>query len=79
MLPTSRNGEARLKVESEVVEQFRARRESDPDRLEIDFPKQLAKRDAKNRVVEALDAVEPRWRRVFALYPTETALRNKRE
>lgn len=79
VLPTRRNRETRQRVRAHVVEQYRARRESNPDRIEIDFPKHVGGRAAKTQVAEALDAVEPRWQRVFALYPTETALRNKGE
>ena len=62
-----------------MVERFRARVESDPERIEIDFPKDKGGRVAKNEVTTALDAADPNWRRVFVLYPTESSLRDKGE
>lgn len=78
-LPTRRNSETRRRVEEMMVERFRARVERDPKRIEMDFPKQIGARAAKNEVAHALDATVPRWRRVFALYPTESSLRDKGE
>lgn len=77
VLPTRRNRETREKVEAHLVERHRARAESNPDRIEIDFPKRLGGRAAKAEVIESLDEVAPHWRRLFVLYPTETALRDK--
>ena len=76
-LPTRRNRETRLRIERMVVERFRARVERDPYRVEMDFPKRTGGRTAKNEVIDALEATDPRWRRVFVLYPTESALREK--
>jgi hypothetical protein len=45
----------------------RYRREG--DQIEIDFPK--SDRDAKRKVVAAPDEINPRWRRVFVLYPRD--------
>jgi len=77
VLPTRRNREVRRTVESHVIQRYRAQLEADPDRIEIDFPKQIGGRAAKTEVIEALDRVAPRWRHVFALYPTEDALRDR--
>lgn len=78
-LPTRRNREARRAVESWVVERYRARIETDPTRIEIDFAKNKGGRAVKNEVTEGLDRVDPRWRRVLVLDPTEDALRQKGE
>lgn len=78
-LPTRRNRETRQRIEQMLVERYRARVESDPERIEMDFSERLAGRAAKNEVMGALDATDPRWRRVFVLYPTETALRTRDE
>jgi hypothetical protein len=60
----------RAAIEAALAERFRYRRED--DRIEIDFPKSDA--DAKQKVVAALDEIEPRWRRVFVLYPRESSI-----
>jgi len=62
-----------------VVERYRARSGTDPERIEMDFPKSLGGRGAKEEVIEALDSTDPRWRRVFTLYPTESSLRDRGE
>jgi hypothetical protein len=62
-----------------VVERYRARVETDPERIEMDFPKSVGGRAAKEEVIHALDAVDQSWRRVITLYPTESALRDKGE
>ncbi|HWN22329.1 MAG TPA: hypothetical protein VNP93_10180 [Gaiellaceae bacterium] len=79
VLPTQRNRAARERVERALVDTYRARRESDPERIEIDFPKCARRRAAKEEVAAALDEVEPRWRRLYALYPTESSLRERGE
>jgi hypothetical protein len=66
-------------VEAHVADRYRARVETNPDRIEIDFPKKLGRRAAKTEVVSELDRAAPGWRRVFVLYPTESGLRNKGE
>lgn len=77
VFPTRRNRETRQIVQAHLVARYRARVESDPDRIEIDFPKRMGGRAAKTEVMASLDQVAPRWRRVFVLYPTESALRDK--
>lgn len=79
VLPTQRNQAARERIERALVDRFRARRESDPERIEIDFPKRALRRAAKEEVAAALDHVEPRWRRLYILYPTESSLRERGE
>jgi len=78
-LPTRRNRQVRQSVERMVVERYRARVERDPERIEIDFPKDKSRRAAKNEVAAALDAIDAGWRRVFALYPNESSLRDRGE
>jgi hypothetical protein len=46
--------------------------------LAIDFPKRMGRRAAKDQVSAALDEIDPRWRRLFVLYPKEASLRGKR-
>ncbi len=58
-----------------MVERYRARVERNPERIEIDFPRDKGGRAARAEVGAALDAADPRWRRVFVLYPTESSLR----
>lgn len=76
-IPSRRNRQTRRMIEDMVVERYRARVESDPERIEIDFPKEKGGRAAKTEVAKALDDTDPRWRRVFTLYPTESSLRDK--
>jgi hypothetical protein len=47
-LPTRRNREARKRIEQVVLERYRPRFESDPERIELDFPKRMGGRAAKN-------------------------------
>ena len=79
VLPTSRNRDAQRRVELALEERYRARRASDPSHLEIDFPKRHLRRAAKEEVAAELDRIEPRWRRLFVLYPTESSLRERGE
>lgn len=79
VLPTERNRAARECIERALVEKYRARRESDPSRIEIDFPKRGSRRAAKNEVAGELDRIEPRWRRLYSLYPSESSLRQRGE
>jgi hypothetical protein len=74
-----RNRAARERIENALVERYRARRESDPERIEIDFPKHAPRRAAKEEVAAALDQVEPRWRQLYVLYPSESSLRDRGE
>ena len=78
-LPTRRNRETQERIVAMVVERFRARVEKDPERIAMDFPKRMGGRAAKNELIRALDSTDPRWPRVFVLYPTESALRDKGE
>jgi len=77
--PTRRNRETRRRIESRIVERYRARIDQEANQIEIDFPKRLGGRAAKTQVMEELDRTDPRWRQVFVLYPTESALRDKGE
>jgi hypothetical protein len=54
-------------IEAALAERFRCRRED--DRIEIDLPK--SDPAAKQKVVAALDEIDPRWGRVFVLHPRE--------
>ena len=47
--------------------------------IKIHFPKRKGPRAAKDEVTRALDAADANWRRVFVLYPKESALREKAE
>ena len=43
----------------------------------MDFPKSMGGLAARTEVVASLDQIAPLWRRVFVLYPTKNALRDK--
>jgi len=79
VLPKQRNRAARERIERALVERYRARRESNPERIVIDFPKRGSRRAAKEEVASALDQIEPRWRRLYVLYPSESSLRERGE
>jgi hypothetical protein len=70
-----RNRAARERIERALVDKYRARLESDPERIEIHFPKRAPHRAAKDEIAAELDRIEPRWRRLYVLYPTESSLR----
>ncbi len=55
----------RAKIEAKLQTRYRCRRAD--DHIEIDFPK--SKNDAKQKVVAALDAIDPAWRRLYVIYP----------
>ena len=76
-LPTRRNRETRKRVERFVVERYRA--SIYDEGIKIHFPKRKGRRAAKDEVTRALDATDANWRRVFVLYPKESALREKGE
>ena len=79
VLPMRGNRAARERIERDLVDKYRAHHESDPDRLAIDFPKRAPRRAAKEKIAAELDQVEPRWRRLYVLYPTESSLRERGE
>ena len=79
VLPMQRNRAARERIERALVDQYRARRESDPERIVIDFPKRARRRAAKAAIAAELDRIEPRWRRLYVLYPSESSLRQRGE
>jgi hypothetical protein len=56
----------RKQIEAELAERHRYRRRGDA--MEIDFPKRLG-REAREQVIAELDEIDPRWRRLFRLYP----------
>ena len=77
VLPTRRNRAARRAILSSLEERYRARLFDDPERIEMDFAKGMGGRAAKDQVAAALDEIEPRWRRLYVLYPTEDSLRRR--
>lgn len=79
MPPTRRNRDARRRVEAALEDGYRARRVGTRPQLEIDFPTSHGRRAAKDEVERELDRIEPRWRRLFSLYPTESSLRERGE
>src|SRR5215213_4386420 len=79
VLPIRRNRTARERIERALVEKYRARREADPERIAIDFSKRALRRAAKDEVAAELDRIEPRWRRLYVLYPSEPSLRQRGE
>jgi hypothetical protein len=66
-LPTPANRRTRRLVEERLAERCRLRRL--PDHIALDFPKRLGHEQARAQVVADLDAIDPRWSRVFVLYP----------
>jgi hypothetical protein len=78
-LPTRRNRDTQERVEQALTERFRARVDPDVASIAIDFPTSLPRRSAKQQVTDELDRIDPRWRRVFVLYPTESSLRQRGE
>jgi hypothetical protein len=61
----------------QLRELHRARPRPAGDGIQIDFPKKIGRRQARARVVEDLDRIEPDWRRLFAVYPSESSLRGE--
>jgi hypothetical protein len=57
----------RSAIETALEDRFRYRRQD--DHIEIDFSK--SDHEAKRKVVAALDEIDPRWRRVFVIYPRD--------
>ena len=79
-LPTRRNRNTRERVEQALRDRFRARVDREAARtIEIDFPKRLPQRSAKQQVTDELNRIDPRWRRLFVPYPTESLLRQRGE
>jgi hypothetical protein len=74
-LPRRGNNQARQEILDELRQLYRPREA--PDKIEIDFPKKLGGRAAKDQVAADLDRINPRWRWLFVLYPTESSLRRK--
>ena len=64
MIRLARPG-TRAAIEVGLAERFRYRHEH--DHIEIDFAKSDG--EARQKVVAALDEIDPQWRRVFVLYP----------
>jgi hypothetical protein len=65
-------------VLAELGRRYRVRWRSDEEGVEIDFPKRLGRRMARDRVVDDLAQIEPEWARLFAVYPSESSLREAR-
>lgn len=78
VLPTRTNREARRAIMAALGDRYRARPMDGGKWLAIDFPKHMGRRMAKDQVSAALDEIDPRWRRLFVLYPKEASLRDKR-
>lgn len=78
-LPSPGNDETRQKIEQAVASQYRARFESDPERIEMDFSKRRSLREARTGVAATLYAIDPDWERLFEIYPTESSLRDMGE
>ena len=77
VLPIKRNRAARERIERALVDTYRARREADPERIEIDFPRRAPRRAAKDKIAAELDRIEPRWKRLYVPYPSESSLRER--
>ncbi len=57
-------------------ERHRVRWRAEGDGVQIDFPKSLGRRAAKDAVVADLAEIESAWRRLFVVYPTESSIRD---
>jgi len=62
-------------VLAELGLRYRVRRRADGRGVEIDFPKRLGRREARDRVIDDLTKIEAAWPRLFAVYPAERNLR----
>ena len=67
-LPTQANRGARELVIRSLHDRYRPRTFDDGS-IQIDFPKSVGRAAARARVVEELDRLEPRWQRLFVIYP----------
>jgi hypothetical protein len=59
-----------------LSERHRVRWRAEGDGVQIDFARSLGRRAAKDRVVADLAEIEPAWRRLFVVYPTESSIRD---
>jgi len=75
-LPRRGNAEARQEIVAGLRKAYRPRESA--GQIEIDFPKNVGGRAAKDQVVAELDRLDPHWRRLYVLYPTENSLRRER-
>jgi hypothetical protein len=71
--------EARERIETALIERHRACHESNPARIEMDFPKRTSRRATKEQIAAELDQLDPGWRSLYVLYPTEDSLRSHGE
>jgi hypothetical protein len=78
VLPTRTKREAQRAIMAALGERYRARPMDAGKWLAIDFPKRLGRWAAQEQVSAALDEIDPRWRRLFVLYPKEGSLRDRR-
>lgn len=64
-----RRDEARERILAALGDRYRFRREA--THVEIDFSKRRASAEVKAEVVAELDRIDPRWRRLFRIYPLD--------
>jgi hypothetical protein len=76
------NSEVKARIVNELAARYRPRYSNPerPDRgsIELDFSTRTNLRNARAEVAAVLDTIEPAWRHLYDLYPTEDALRAKR-
>ena len=77
--PSRRVRAAQKRVAKALAKRYRYRAEPDPMRIEIDFPKSKGRATAKDEVAAALDDLDPNWRRLFVIHPTENSLGRRRK
>ncbi len=78
VLPSRANRDARKDIISALGETYRLRQQDSRGKWwELDFPKSVGRRAAKERVSADLDRIDPLWRRLFVLYPTKDSLRRR--
>ncbi|MGH3133941.1 MAG: hypothetical protein ACRDNY_09435 [Gaiellaceae bacterium] len=72
-----RHGVARAEIVAELADRFRPSIGED-GRIEMYFSPRYPADRAKADVATELDGIDPGWRRLFRLYPTEQALEARR-
>jgi hypothetical protein len=77
VLGRARGREARQAIVAGLHQRFRPRVIGGGRQVELDFSKRKDRREAKSEVEVELDRIDPRWRRLFVLYPTESSLRDE--
>jgi hypothetical protein len=76
LVPVRNRRERQDRALASLGERRRVRRRVEDDGVQIDFPKSLGRRAAKEQIVAELAEIEPAWRRLFVVYPRESNIRD---